>query len=167
MVFPFRRRSIVRSVNTNFVTSGSNPNGVFNFDRYLDFAPDDFHIKLAFNYYVLEANVMASVRLEFVNPTPLPDAVDLAGTNTDRREILVDATGTLYSFVEDNLGTWWTLPMRTRPDLPYEVHFATTGHGDSAVQTLAIDIAYFPNWPSQCLGATLRDRSALPDRDPR
>lgn len=158
MMFPFRQRSIVRSQVADFAPTAEG-GGLFNFDRWLDFCPDGFHIKVAFSYYREGGTSypMDTALLEFVNPTPEPTAVGLLGGSVDRRVVLEDATGTLTSFIEDNLGTWWALPMRVKPDLPYEVHFTTSGFlGEGSRHTLMIDVAYFPNWPSADLHAVLR-----------
>lgn len=155
MMLPYRRRCIRRSSTTGFVTNaGPSSNGRFNFDRWNDFCPDGFHIKLAFNWTTFEPSL--SVLLEFVNPTPDPNSIDITtGTTTDRRIILFDDSTTITSFVEDNLGTWWTLPQREKPDLPYEVWLTASG-SDARSQTFSIDIAFFPNWPSQNLHGMLR-----------
>lgn len=138
--FPLWRRSIEVVRDTPF-TPTADGGGLINFDdweaRLPPGAQDDFHLRIAVSWNVPGVALPDSVLLELVNPD------DSTGSLT--RVLLDDDTGTLQSFVEDNLGTWWIVPRRSKRDLPYELHFTTTG--DAIISGLMVDLAWFPNWP--------------------
>lgn len=168
MLFPFMRRTIRRSAPAGTIFSGSNHYGRFNFDRWGENEELRSRFELLISVSFYSPVPQATVLLEFVNPTPDPEAVTVTAVNTDRMVLLFDDSGTLTSFVENNEGAWWPVPWREKPDLPYELHF-TTAAGDSAgdIRTLQVELAWIPRWPCAMLSDYLARLSGTrPDLPP-
>lgn len=153
--FPLRRRSIEVVRQTNFEPT-EDGGGLIVFDGWDNSFKvedrDDFHLRIAVSWYVVGETLPDSVLLEFVNPDL--DALGISAVAL-RRVLLFDDTGTLSSFVEDNLGTWWIVPQRSKRDLPYQLQFTTTGD-DGITMGLMVDVAWFPNWPCPGVDAAVR-----------
>lgn len=137
LVLPHRRRTLQRQrQNTAFLGTAAG-GGLYNFDKWDDEFPTDA-FTLMLRAWFFASGAVATAELAFANPDD--------PTGADRMVILEDNTGTLESFVEDNLGQWWVVPHRTgKSRLYWDLQFITTG--DVGDATLNVEIAWVPNWP--------------------
>lgn len=140
LIFPYMRRLLAPRTSVGNFSTEEGGNGVWNFDGW-DSEVGRERFELMLRVWMTADGPVGGVNVAFVDA----DA-NAAGVTSNRMVVLDDQTGTLESFVEDNLGAWWIVPRLSHAnDRLHELHITTSGA--PIAKTINVEVAWVPRWP--------------------